>query len=278
MPAGTVNKIVLEVRPLDHPIQSLCRIRFNRSQPGSIMSAPVIILGATGGVGTALARRFAAEGTPLHLIARRPKPLAELAAELGASHAVADVEDAAAVAAAVRAGDTGAGFAGLVYAVGSIVLKPLKASSVADFMQAYQTNLIGAAMALQAAEKGLKAARGRVVLFSSIAAAQGFTGHSVIASAKGAVEALARSLAAEWAPLVCVNVVAPSLTRTRMATALTSNETMAQGIAALHPINRLGEAEDIAAAAAFLLSPAAGWITGQVLGVDGGRSTLRTKG
>jgi NAD(P)-dependent dehydrogenase (short-subunit alcohol dehydrogenase family) len=96
--------------------------------------------------------------------------------------------------------------------------------------------------------------------------------------AKGAVEGLTRALAAELAPKVRVNAVAPSLTKTPLARALTASDAMAQGIAALHPMARLGEPEDIAEAAAFLLSPAASWITGQVIGVDGGRSTLRTKG
>jgi NAD(P)-dependent dehydrogenase (short-subunit alcohol dehydrogenase family) len=111
-----------------------------------------------------------------------------------------------------------------------------------------------------------------------VAVAQGFASHASVGMAKGAVEGLARSLAAELAPKVRVNVVAPSLTRTPLARALTANEGMASGIAAMHALQRLGEAEDIAAAAAFLVSSESAWITGQVLGVDGGRSTLRTKG
>ena len=96
--------------------------------------------------------------------------------------------------------------------------------------------------------------------------------------AKGAVEGLALSLAAELAPQVRINVVAPSLTRTPLAAAITGNATLAQGIAGLHALQRLGTPEDIAALAAFLVSADAGWITGQVIGVDGGRSMLRTKG
>jgi NAD(P)-dependent dehydrogenase (short-subunit alcohol dehydrogenase family) len=117
-----------------------------------------------------------------------------------------------------------------------------------------------------------------VVLFSSVAVAQGFAAHASIAMAKGAVEGLTRSLAAELAPKVRVNSIAPSLTRTPLALALTSNEALAKAVADTHALRRLGEAEDVAALAAFLLGPEAGWITGQVIGVDGGRSTLRTKG
>ena len=96
--------------------------------------------------------------------------------------------------------------------------------------------------------------------------------------AKGAVEGLTLALAAELAPKVRVNAIAPSLTRTRLAKALTSSEAIATAIAQMHPIPRLGEPDDVAALASFLLSEQAGWITGQVIGVDGGRSTLRPKG
>lgn len=241
------------------------------------MASPIIVIGATGGIGEALSRRLHAAGHPLHLIARNDR-LDPLARELGATAATADALDEAALAQAVAAADRGDGLGGLAYCVGSIVIKPLKAASPEDFLTAYRLNLLGAVTALKAAEKGLKAAKGSVVLFSTVAVEQGFPNHTVIGAAKGAVAALARSLAAEWAPSVRVNVVAPSLTRTPLAKPLVSNEQFAQGIAALHAMGRLGEAEDQAAAAAFLLSPDSGWITGQTIGVDGGRSTLRTKG
>ncbi|MDG5495530.1 SDR family oxidoreductase [Niveispirillum sp. BGYR6] len=242
------------------------------------MSAPIIIIGATGGVGAALARQLADQGRPLHLIGRDTARTADLAATLGASHAIADVREEAALAAAVASADQGDGLAGLAYCVGSITIKPLKALKNDDFLAAFHLNLLGAVTALRAAEKGLKAAKGSVVLFSTVAVEQGFPNHTAIATAKGAVAALGRSLAAEWAPHVRVNVIAPSLTRTPLAAPLLASEQLAQGIAAMHPIPRLGEAADQAAAAAFLLSDAAGWITGQVLGVDGGRGALRTKG
>jgi NAD(P)-dependent dehydrogenase (short-subunit alcohol dehydrogenase family) len=242
------------------------------------MTAPVIIVGATGGVGEALARRLAADVRPLHLVARDEGRLSALADGLSAGRAVADVTDPAALAAAVAAADGGDGIAGLAYCVGTITIRPLKAVSADDLVADFRINVVGAAMAAKAAEAGLKKARGAVVFFSTVAVAQGFANHAVIGAAKGGVEGLALSLAAELAPNVRVNVVAPSLTRTPLAAPLTKSDQMAQAIAALHAIPRLGEADDIAAAAAFLLSPDAGWITGQVLGVDGGRSSLRTKG
>jgi NAD(P)-dependent dehydrogenase (short-subunit alcohol dehydrogenase family) len=238
------------------------------------MSESIVIIGATGGIGAALARRLAAKGAPLHLIARDAGALASIADELGASSAVADCLDDAGLSAAIEA--AGSRIAGLAYCVGSIVMKPLKRASAADFAETYALNVIGAARSIAAAEAGLRATGGAVVLFSSVAARAGFPNHAVIGSAKAAVEGLTLALAAELAP-VRVNCIAPSLSRTKMAAGLTNNEAMAKAIAAQHPIPRLGEADDAASLATFLLSAEAGWITGQIIGVDGGRGILRTK-
>lgn len=247
--------------------------------PAPPISAPVVVVGATGGIGSALAERLAGAGRPLHLVARDPARLGPLAERLGATSAQADVmEGADGLARAVSAADRGEGISGLAYCVGSILLKPMKSTTDEDFLDLFRRDLLGAARAMRAAEAGLRAAGGSVVLFSSVAAGQGFPNHAAVAAAKGAVEGFARALAAEWAPRVRVNAVAPSLTRTPLASGLTGNAAMAQAIAQLHPMQRLGEPEDAAALAAFLLSPEAGWITGQVFGVDGGRSSLRTKG
>lgn len=240
--------------------------------------APIVVFGASGGVGDALSRRLAAADRPLFLVGRREDAVAPLAHALGARHAVCDVLKPDEIAQAVAEADTGAGIAGLAYCVGSIVLKPLAAATETDFLDAYRLNAVGAALAVQAARKGLAAAGGSVVFFSTVAVAQGFANHAVIAAAKGGVEGLTRALAAELAPAVRVNAIAPSLLQTRMARPLTGNPSMADGIARMHPLPRLGEADDAAALAAFLLSPDSGWITGQVIGVDGGRGTLRTKG
>ena len=245
------------------------------------MTAPILILGATGGMGAALARRLHGQGHALHLMARDTPRLGELAGELGVPASAVDATDPAALAAAIPA--AAPALAGLVYAVGSIPLKPLARTAAEDFAAAWRLNALGAALALQAALPALKAGAAggtpaSVVLFSSIAAGQGFANHAAIAMAKGAVEALTRTAAAELAPAIRVNCIAPSLTETPLAAALTGNEAMAKAIAALHPLPRLGQPADMAATAAFLLSAEAGWLTGQVLHVDGGRSTLRVKG
>jgi NAD(P)-dependent dehydrogenase (short-subunit alcohol dehydrogenase family) len=240
------------------------------------MDGRLVIIGATGGIGGALARRAAARGASLHLVARDGARLQALAAQLpGSTTALADATDAAALKWAIAAG--GPTLSGLAYCVGSILLKPLARTTEADMLDAFRLNALGAALAVQAAAAGLAAGQGAVVLFSSVAARAGFPSHAAIAAAKAAVEGLTVTLAAELAPAVRVNCVAPSLTRTGIAEPLTRNAAMADAIARQHPIPRLGEAEDAAALADFLLSPQSGWITGQVVAVDGGRSTLRGK-
>lgn len=242
------------------------------------MTDTVLIYGGSGGIGAAIARKLAGEGRKPHLVGRNVDRLKQIAVETGARYTIADVEDAASF---MRVADeAGSELAGLVYAAGTINLKPLGRLTSADFERDFRINALGAALAVQAALPALKAHSGTsaVVLFSSVAARQGFTAHASISMAKGAVEGLTLALAAEIAPKLRVNCIAPSLTRTPLAKALTSSEPMAQAIAQMHALPRLGEAEDVAALAAFLLSEEASWMTGQIIGVDGGRSSLRTKG
>ncbi len=237
----------------------------------------IIIYGASGGIGSAIARRLNTDGRELHLVGRDSEKIRALADELGASHTITDVLDEGCFAQATA--DAGPVLGGLVYAVGSISLRTLPRFTGDDFLKEFRLNALGAALAIQAALPALKksGSTASVVLFSSVAARQGFTHHASIGMAKGAVEGLVLSLAAELAPKIRINAVAPSLTRTPLAESILANEQFANAVAGMHAMQRLGTADDIAAAASFLLSDDASWITGQIIGVDGGRSTLRTK-
>ncbi|MEO1201003.1 MAG: SDR family oxidoreductase [Pseudomonadota bacterium] len=242
------------------------------------MTAPVLIYGGTGGIGSEIARRLTASGMPVHLIARSEDRLRTLAGEIGAGYTAANVMDSDAIS---RATDAAAkdGLSGLVYAVGTINLKPVARLDDADFERDFKLNALGAVKAVQAVLPHLKRANApAILLFSTVAVQQGFASHASVAMAKGAVEGLTRALAAELAPRIRVNAIAPSLTRTDLAGPLLSNEQMAKGLAQAHPLGRLGEPDDIAGLGAFLMSPSASWITGQIIAVDGGRGALRTRG
>jgi len=236
-----------------------------------------VIFGASGGIGSAIARTVAARGDRVIAVAHSAARLAAACPTAAACYPC-DVTDGAALGATCAAiQQAHPVIDGVVYAVGSIVLKPLKAARESDYLEAFRLNVVGAAEAIRLLHPALSATSS-IVLFSTVAAGQGFPNHSIIAAAKGGVEALTRTLAAELAPRTRVNCIAPSLTDTPLATPLTKNAPMAAAIAAMHPIPRLGTPEDSAALASFLLSEQTGWITGQVIGVDGGRGTLRVKG
>jgi NAD(P)-dependent dehydrogenase (short-subunit alcohol dehydrogenase family) len=166
---------------------------------------------------------------------------------------------------------------GLVYCPGTINLKPFHRFSVADFQEDYEINLLGAVKVLQSCMKGLKkSSSASVVLYSTVAVGVGLGFHASISSAKGAVEGLVRSLAAEWAPSkIRVNAVAPSLTDTPLASQLLGNDDKKEASNKRHPLGRYGKPEDIAASSVFLLSDDSSWMTGQVLHLDGGMSSVK---
>lgn len=167
---------------------------------------------------------------------------------------------------------------GLVYSVGSITLKPFSRLTTEDFLNDFQLNVVGAARMVQQALKPIKNAGGSSIVFiSSVAARTGMPYHASIAAAKGAVEGMALTLAAELAfQQIRVNVIAPSLTDTPLAQNLLSTPEKRDASAKRHPLGKIGQTEDISQLAAFLLSDHSSWITGQVIGVDGGLGKLKT--
>lgn len=167
---------------------------------------------------------------------------------------------------------------GAVYCPGTVNLKSFRALSEDDFRRDWEVNVLGAVRFLKACQARLKGADGEpasVVLFSTVAVGQGMPMHSSVAAAKGAVEGLVRSLAAEWAPKVRVNAIAPALVDTPLVDRMLATPEKREAMAARYPLKRVGTPADAAAMARFLLSSDSGWVTGQVFGLDGGMSTLR---
>ena len=232
-----------------------------------------LILGATGSIGSSLAKKIVNEGGETHLVGRDEEILSNLASDLNSSFTVCDVLDENFSDKIIAdLGDTPLN--GLAYCVGSIDLKPLKMTKKSDFMQSFNLNLISATEIIKSTSDNLKQNKGSIVLFSTVAVKRGFANHSIVASAKGAIEGLTVSLAAEFAPNIRVNCIAPSLTKSKISNFLLKNEKIAEGIAKMHPLKRLGEGKDSSSVAHFLLSENSSWITGQIFGVDGGRSSL----
>jgi len=232
-----------------------------------------LILGATGSIGSSLAKKIITDGGEVHLVGRDEESLKTIAVELNSSFTTCDVlEENFSEKIMNDLGDTPLN--GLAYCVGSIDLKPLKLTKKSDFMQSFNLNLISATEIIKNTSNNLKQNKGSIVLFSTVAVKRGFTNHAIVASAKGAVEGLTVSLAAEFAPNIRVNCIAPSLTKSKISNFILKNEKIAEGIAKMHPLKRLGEGSDSSAVAHFLLSENSSWITGQIFGVDGGRSSL----
>jgi len=235
------------------------------------MSEKYLIFGATGSVGSSLAEQLKNSGNDIHLVARNEDEVKVIADKLGCSYTVADVlEDGFIEKVKTDIND----IKGIAYCVGSIDLKPLRMVTEADMNKCMKLNLYSAIEAIKGYQESLKKNKGSVVLFSTVAAQRGFTNHTIIASAKAAVEGLTVTLAAEFAPNIRVNCIAPSLSKSKIAEPMLKNPAIAEGIAKAHPLKRLGEGKDSAALAKFLITEESSWITGQVIAVDGGRSKL----
>ena len=235
------------------------------------MSEKYLIFGATGSVGSSLAEQLKNSGNDIHLVARNESEVKVIAEKLGCSYTVADVlEDGFIEKVKSDIND----IKGVAYCVGSIDLKPLRMVTEADMNKCMKLNLYTAIEVIKGFQESLKKNKGSVVLFSTVAAQRGFTNHTIIASAKAAVEGLTVTLAAEFAPNIRVNCIAPSLSKSKIAEPMLKNPTIAEGIAKAHPLKRLGEGKDSAALAKFLITEESSWITGQIIAVDGGRSKL----
>ena len=236
------------------------------------------ITGATGSVGTALARRLAAGGHGVLLLGRNEAGLAALGQELGQPHATVDVRSSAAVQAAFEQGaERLGGLAGVAHCVGSVLLKPAHLTSDDEFRETFETNLFSAFAVVKAAVAVMKTG-GSVALFSSAAAEIGIMNHEAIAAAKAGIEGLVRSAAASYAGRnLRFNALRPGLVKSHMTRRLWENPAAAVASCEMHALGRLGEPEHLASAAAWLLDPANDWITGQCFGIDGGLGRVLPK-
>ena len=235
------------------------------------MSEKYIVFGATGSIGSSLAEQLVSSGNKVHLVARNEAELKNISGKLECTSTVANVLEEGFID---KVKNDISETKGIAYCVGSIDLKPLRMVTEQDFNKCMKLNLYAAVETIKGYQESLKKNKGSIVLFSTVAAQRGFTNHAIIASAKAAVEGLTVSLAAEFAPNIRVNCIAPSLTNSKIAEPMLKNKALADGIAKAHPLKRLGEGKDSASLAKFLITEDSSWVTGQIIAVDGGRSKL----
>ena len=232
-----------------------------------------LIFGAAGSIGSVLAKELYDDKKECHLIGRDEDAIKTIASKLNYTYSICDVQKLN-FANSLSKDLNSVEIAGIAYCIGSIDIKPFRQTQAKDFVSSYILNLVSATDVIRTFHDSLKKNNGSVVLFSTVAAKKGFSNHSIISSAKAGIEGLTVALAAELAPNIRVNCIAPSLTKSKMSNFLIKNKKSEDAIAKLHPLKRLGEGSDAASIAKFLLTEKSSWITGQILGVDGGRSAI----
>ena len=237
------------------------------------MSGKILIFGATGAVGSSLAKLLNENSISTHLIGKNEEEISKLSEETNGSYSVADVTDPSFIE-KIDSDLKNIDIAGIAYCVGSIDLKPINLVTKKDYLKSLELNLFPIVEIIKKYKENLKKNKASIVVFSTVAVKQGFANHSIISPVKASLEGLSVSLAAELAPNIRINCIAPSLSNSKMAGKILGNTKIAEGIAKQHPLKRLGEGKDSASLAKFLLSNESSWITGQIIGVDGGRSNV----
>jgi NAD(P)-dependent dehydrogenase (short-subunit alcohol dehydrogenase family) len=236
-----------------------------------------VVIGGGGGIGAEVCRRLRATGAGVLACGRDEQKLTNLAAECGVAYQVLDATSSDQVerAFAVAAGQFGQ-VVGAVNCAGSLLLKPAHLTTEAEWQATLASNLTTAFATVKAAAKAMMPQGGSIVLMSSAAARTGLANHEAIAAAKAGVIGLTISAAASYAARgIRVNAVAPGLVATPMTSRITSNEASLKASAGLHALGRIGSPQEVASAILWLLDPAQSWVTGQVLGVDGGLGAVR---
>lgn len=247
----------------------------------NILSSNALVFGAAGGIGAELSRRLRSKNWNLTVASRDSSGgLSALAGELNAAAFAVDVRESQSVDDCVAAAWAKLGkLDGVVNCVGSLLLKPAHLTTPDEWAHVIATNLTSSFNILRAAaSRMMRNGGGSIVLMSSAVAQRGMINHEAIAAAKAGVVGLAQSAAATYARYnIRVNSVAPGLTRTPLTATLTTNEASLKASMALHPLGRIGEPREIASAIAWLLDPEQSWVTGQVIAVDGGLSSVQPR-
>ena len=233
------------------------------------MKKKFLIFGATGAVGSSLTKLMKKDSFEAHLIGKNESEISKLSSENGFSYSIIDVLDNNFIE-KLQEDLKEIDIAGIAYCVGSIDLKPVNLVTKKDYLNSFALNFFPIVDVIRKFQDNLKKNKSSVVLFSTVAVKQGFPNHSIISPVKASLEGLTISLASELAPHVRINCIAPSLSNSKMASKMLRNPKISEAIAKQHPLKRLGEGLDSAALAKFLLSNDSSWITGQIIGVDGG--------